>query len=436
MKLKELQEKRGSLVKAARDLIDSAKTEDGEVRALTADEKEKLSKLEADADGLNETIDAEMRQIARESQNRPQLSRGEQRDVEKFDIAKVLRHMDRAFRGQPSQLDGIEAEMLQQGESEAREARLDTRGIMLPEVIVAGFEKRDLSVTGGTTTQFGGELVATEKNGLLGDFYNASVLAANGAMVMRGLQGNVDFPRMTKASDPTKKAENANADELSPTFTSLSLSPKRLPAYIDISDQLLAQSSAVLEPFLRRELTNQLLDVQEVALFHGGGTNEPTGIAGTSGIGSVVGGTNGAAPDWADIIDLETAVSNNNAASGRLAYFTNSSVRGKLKQTPRIASTDSRFIWEGTEVNGYNTAVTNAIKSTLDKGTSTGVCSAIFFGNAADFVIGYWGGIMLEMVNDTTSAIAGQRRLVANTYYDGGVLRPKSWAAMLDALTA
>lgn len=430
MKLKQLQEKRGALVKQARELLDLASTES---RALTGEEITKLNGLETEADALNATIDAEMRQIAREAGSTATLSKQEERDLATFDVAKVLRHLHGG--GIIGALDGVEAEMVAEGIKEARSAGLTVKGIPLPQIICAR-EARDLSVTGGTTTQYGGTLVATTKQGLLGDFYNANVMAANGALVLTGLTGNVDLPRYTKASNPAKKAENAAADELSPTFTSLSLSPNRLPAFVDISDQLLMQSGAVLEAFLRREITSQLLDVQEIAFFHGGGTLEPVGIAGTSGIGSVAGGTNGLAPTWAHIVNLESEVANVNAATGRLHYITNSKVRGKLKQTAKVSSTDSRMIWEDGMLNGYTPLISNAVSSTLTKGTSSGVASAIFFGNVADFVIGYWGGIMLEMVRDTTGAKAGQSTLVANTYYDAGVLRPKSFAAMLDALTA
>lgn len=423
--LKTLNEKRGAKLQEAQNIRSAAETEK---RGFTDEERNALTGINSEIENIDKDIDLEVRSIANSSKKAPELSRQESRDVAKFDIAKVLRALHRGI----GNIDGIEAEMIQEGEREARAAGLIMKGICLPEMIC----NRDLSVTGGTTTQYGGELVATSKQGLLGDFYNASVLAQNGALVLRGLQGNVDLPRYAKATDPTKKAENAAADELSPTFASLSLSPKRLPAFIDISDQLLMQSSAVLEPFLRQELMAQLTAIQEVAFFHGGGTNEPTGIAGTSGIGSVAGGTNGAAPDWADMIDLESAVANVNAATGRLHYITNSKVRGKLKKTAKVSSTDSVMVWQGNDINGYAPLVTNAVSSTLTKGSSSGVCSAIFFGNVQDFVIGYWGGLMLEMVRDTTGAKAGQSTLVANTYYDGGVLRPKSWAAMLDALTA
>lgn len=439
--LKTLNEQRGAKLKKAQSITEKA---GAEARGLSDEERNELRGLNDEIAKIDEDLTEEVRNIGNLSKRTPELSQTEERDIARFDISKLLRHMDRVHRGQPSTLDGIEAEMLQEGEKEARGARVETRGMVLPEIIVRrqgidGRENRDLSVTGGTTTQYGGELVATEKVGLLDDFYNSSVMIQGGAMVLNGLTGNVDLPRYNAATDPAKKAENAAADELSPTFTSLSLSPKRLPAVIDISDQLIAQSSAPLMAFLRSALRSQLGAVQEKAFWHGGGTNEPTGVAGTSGIGDVEGGTNGSAADWADMIDLETAVAVDDALIGNLHYVTNSAVRGKLKQTVRVSSTDSMFIWDdraGNMINGYSPLVTNAVSSSLTKGSASGVCSAIFFGNLADFVVGYWGGLDLEIVTDKTLRAAGQRALVANVYYDAGVLRAESFAAKLDTLTA
>lgn len=440
MKLIELQEKRGALIKDCRELLDKAKSE---TRALTPEEHSRFEGMENDISALDSTLQAEMRHLARESQKPVNLSAGEERDIKRFDIGKIVRHLDAVHRGRPSQLDGLELEVSQQGQQDAAAAGVEVRGIMLPDFIARrsgiGTEYRDLSVTGGTSQQFGGTLVATEKRGLLDDFYNSSIMISSGAMVLSGLAGNVDLPRYNKAGDPAKKTENAAADELSPTFASLSLSPKRLPAVIDISDQLLRQTSA-LETFLRAALSTQLTAVQEKAFWHGVGTNEANGVAGTSGIGSVIGSTNGAAPDWADIVDLETAVAIDNALVGNLGYATNAKVRGKLKKTVVASGTSADMVWDrltpNTPLNGYSCGVTNAISSTLTKGSANSVCSAIFFGNFADYVVGYWGGIDLEIVTDKTLRSQGQRALVANLYYDGGLLRAESFAAMLDALTA
>jgi HK97 family phage major capsid protein len=182
-----------------------------------------------------------------------------------------------------------------------------------------------------------------------------------------------------------------------------------------------------------------MAEVREIAFFHGTGTSEANGIAATSGIGSVAGGTNGAAPTWSNIVALETAVDTNNALNGNQRYFSNGQIRGKLKTTARVSSTDSVMILdprEAGQLNGYGASFTNAVSRTLTKGSSSGVCSAIFFGDPSEYWIGYWGGLSLEMIRDKTNATTGLYTLVASTYYDGGVPRPAAWAAMLDALGA
>jgi HK97 family phage major capsid protein len=435
-RLKELNEQRGAKVKEASAIVEKARTEK---RAFTAEENTKLDGLHTEADAIGQTIIVEARQLSLEDR-RPVLSHTEQRDVARFDYGKLLRHLHRSAKGAGAvHLDGIEAEMIQEGETEARAAGVESAGLFLPRILVRGTERRDMTATGTTVTATpldqGGMTIATGKASLLDDFFNASIMRQAGATVLEGLVGNLDVPRIVAGTAPAGKTENAAADEVTPTTAKMTLSPQRLPAYIDISEQLLKQSSSAIEAILRRHLTAQMTAVQEKAFFHGDGTDEADGIAGTSGIGSVVGGTNGAAPDWADIIDLETAVDTDNALLGNLHYASNGQIRGKLKKTVRVSSTDSRFILDGNDLNGYVPLFTNAISRTLTKGSSS-VASAIFFGNFNDYWIGYWGGLSLELIRDKTLATTGMYSLVASAYYDGGVVRPVSFAAMLDALGA
>jgi len=424
------------LMKQVREILDFVGTQQ---RSLTADEETKIRAMEVDIDGLTASIDAEVRQMQREGAARstPVLNAGEQRDVNTFDFNKVLNHLYRSAKGGATVIDGIEAEMISEGETEARSAGISAGGILLPRLLVRR-ENRDMTASGTTTTtgDQGGMTVQVEKRGLLDDFFNASVMRLAGATVLEGLTGNLDLPRIVAGTAAAGKAENGTADEVSPTTAMLQLTPKRLPAYIDISERLLLQSSVAIETILRGHLATQMGATQEAAFFHGGGTNEANGIAGTSGIGSVAGGTNGLAPSLANLIALETAVDTSNALLGNLSYVSNGQIRGKLKGTPKVSSTDSRMLLDSDGlVNGYTPYFTNAVSRTLTKGTSS-VASAIFFGNFADYVIGYWGGVSLEMVRDKTNAITGIYSLVASTYYDGGVVRPKSFAAQLDALGA
>jgi len=435
MKLKELQEKRGSLMKQVREILDFVGTQN---RSLTADEETKIRAMEGDIDGLTASIDAEVRQMQREGAARstPVLNAGEQRDVNTFDFNKVLNHLYRSAKGGATVIDGIEAEMIREGETEARSAGISAGGILLPRLLVRR-ENRDMTATGSSGGE-GGNTIQVEKRGLLDDFFNSSVMRLAGATVLEGLTGSLDLPRLIAGTAAAGKAENGTSDEVSPTTSMLQLTPKRLPAYIDISERLLLQSSVAIETILRGHLSTQMGATQEAAFFHGGGTNEANGIAAAvvAAGNTYAGGTNGLAPTVTGLVTLETLVDTNNALLGNLHYVSNGQIRGKLKSTAINATYGDRFILgDSGLLNGYTPLFTNAVSRTLTKGSSS-AASAIFFGNFADYVIGYWGGVSLEMVRDKTNAITGIYSLVASTYYDGGVVRPKSFSAQLDALGA
>lgn len=433
-RLKELQEQRGVKLKEATAITALAQKEK---RNLNADELGKLDTLHGEIDGIDKNIQAEVRQQSLQSQKPVELSQQEKKDFSRFDFRKFLSglaHPDEAF-------DGVEREVVQEGRREVGESGINARGIMLPRSFVRRsnpWERRDMTATGGTTLQEGGMTIQTDKMGLADGFYDKLVLRQGGATVLEGLQGNLDLPRYVAPSEQAHKTENETAAELSPTTAMLSLSPKRLPAFIDISEQLIRQSSVAIETIVRRNIDQQILANCENKLINGGGTSQPSGILQTTGIGDVVGGTNGAAPDWADIVDLETEVAVDNADVGALHYLTNIKVRGKLKKTPRVASTDSMMIWDdraGGLLNGYSTLITNAVPSTLTKGGAS-TCSAIIFGNFADLIMAFWSGVSFELIRDSAAAKDGKYVLVVAIYYDGGVLRPQSFAAMKDALTA
>jgi HK97 family phage major capsid protein len=220
----------------------------------------------------------------------------------------------------------------------------------------------------------------------------------------------------------------------------VTLTPKTVAAYQDISRKTLQQSSVDVENLIWEDLATTLAIAIDYAALHGSGANnQPSGLATYVAAGTaakIVGGTNGAAPDWADIINMETEVAVDNADVGALAYITNPKVRGKLKQTAKVASTDSMMVWaEGQfPLNGYKAFVSNQVSSTLTKGTATEVCSAIFYGNWNDLLIGMWGG--LDLVADPYSlSTASALRLVAFQDCDIAVRYPVSFAGMLDALT-
>jgi len=316
--------------------------------------------------------------------------------------------------------------------SEAAAAKLgkQSRGFMVPTEI----QKRDLNVTTATA---GGNLVATD---LLGGSFidalrNAMVIDKMGTRMMTGLVGNIAIPRLSGTGTAYWVAENTAPTESDQTIAQVTMSPKTVGAFTDISRRLLLQSSLDVEAMVQNDLASILgLAIQQAAINGSGASNQPSGIL-TRVTASVIGGANGAAPTWANIVQLESDVAVANADVGTLGYLTNARVRGKLKTTSKVTSQNG-FVWDDgdTPMNGYRTAVTNAVPSNLVKGTSGSVCSAIVFGNFADLVIGMWGSLDL-MVDPYTGSTAGTVRVVALQDVDVQLRNVVSFATMVDALT-
>jgi len=294
--------------------------------------------------------------------------------------------------------------------------------------------KRDLLV--GTATA-GGHTVQTDllANKFIDILRANMVLNSLGITMLGDLVGQVAIPRQTSGSTGYWVAENGTITESQPAFDQVALTPKTCGAVVEVSRRLLNQSSLDVESFVLGDIAKNLgQTIQQAAINGSGSSNQPTGILNTAGIGSVAGGTNGAAVTWANIVDLESAVANVNADLGKMAYLTNTKQRGAMKKTVKT-SPSTEFIWRGgeTPVNEYNCLITNDVPSNLTKGSSSGICSAIIFGNFEDLVIGMWGGLDV-IIDPYTNSATGAVRYRAMQDVDIAVRHPESFAAMKDAL--
>jgi len=305
------------------------------------------------------------------------------------------------------------------------------RGFFVP----AEVQQRDLTVG---TAGAGGNTVSTDllASSFIDLLRNRMAVMQMGAQMLSGLNGNIAIPRQTSGATAYWVAESGAPTESQQAFDQVTMSPKTVGAFTDISRKLMLQSSLDIEAFVRNDLATVLALAIDLAAINGTGTNnQPTGILETSGIGDVAGGNNGLAPTLAHIIELETDVAVANADIGTLGYLTNAKVRGKLKQTFSNATYGDIPVWDGGEMNGYRAMVSNQVPSNLTKGSSSGVCSAIIFGNWADLIVGQWGTLDL-MVDPYTGSTSGTVRVVALQDIDVAVRHAVSFSAMLDALTA
>jgi HK97 family phage major capsid protein len=297
--------------------------------------------------------------------------------------------------------------------------------------------QRDLSV--GVAAD-GGNLVAT--NLMAGNFIdllrNESAIMQAGATYIPGLVGNVAIPRQTAGETIYWLAEGGTPTKSSATFDQVTLSPKTVGAYTEMSRRILKQSTPYAEALVIQSLAASIAQGIDTAAISGtGANNQPTGILNVAGIGDVAGGTNGAAPAWDDVVELETDVAVANADTNKLAYVTNSKVRGIAKRTFIDAGSGQR-LWDvrtpQAPLNGYRTVVSNTVPSNVVKGTSGAVCSSLIFGNWADLLIGMWGSLDLQ-VNPYSLDTAGAVRITSFQDVDVAVRHAASFSAMQDVLT-
>jgi len=358
------------------------------------------------------------------------------KEAKRYSIIKALRHLVAPGDAKAREDAAFEIEC---SKAAAERNGSEPSGILLPHDVLM----RDLTV--GTAAD-GGNLVGTDflSGSFIDALRNKMMVKKLGARTLDGLVGDVAIPKLSGGATTywVDGDSTTGPTESKQSFGQVALSPKTVGAITDISRKLLKQSSPSVDMLVQDDLSTVVALAIDNAALHGtGSNNQPTGVAATNGIGSVAGGTDGAAPDWDDIIDLWSAVAIDNADIGSLGYLTNPAVIGKLMKTDKGTDT-GKFVCdtfpnaEGfTNLAGMRCGASNQVSSTLEKGGSGAVCSAIFFGNWADLVIGAWGGLDLT-VDPYTGGASGTLRIIALQDVDIAVRHAESFAAMLDALTA
>jgi len=242
------------------------------------------------------------------------------------------------------------------------------------------------------------ELVFTESGELIDLLRTLPVVAQLGATFLPGLVGPVGFPRETAAATAYWVAENPGADVTESNLTTdvVTLAPKTLMGTTSYTRQLLAQSSTNVEQLVRRDFAAIHARALDRAALHGAGNaTEPAGIYAIAGVNShAVGG----APNFADIIDMQTMVAVDNALGGRMGWASTPGIAGKLMQTLVASAAGSAMIWTGTfedgRLGGYKAISSNQVSSTLGAGSEHG----LIFGDWSSLMIGLWGA--LEIIVD------------------------------------
>lgn len=374
---------------------------------------------------MSEREEAEAILKALDAANAKATRTAEEKAGRRFSFVKLIR--DIAETGHPQ---GLEAEICALGAEEARAYGRAVKGVAIPSCVL-----RDSSGQNYSTAADGGNLVQTAPVNYLEALRERLQVRKLGAKFMGDLVGTVPFVTGSNlvAAWLTEGAAPSAFNKIQ--FDKATMYPHRLQIKAAFSRELVKQTSLDVEALVRNELVAAHAAKLEEAAIKGSGTSgEPLGILSHTGIGSVAIGTNGGPITWAKAVELETAVADENAASDNMAYLTNARVRGAMKTTAKASNT-ATFICERNEVNGYPCAYTRLVPHDLSKGTSSGVCSAMIFGDFGNLYIGDWGGIEI-LVDPFTLADNGDIKVSLFAFNDVLVARPKAFAAIKDITTA
>ena len=285
------------------------------------------------------------------------------------------------------------------------------QGIMLPADVLRNW-KRDLN-SADEADLFGEDY---RGDAFIDVLRNASSVMRAGATTLNGLSGDVRIPKKLTASTAAWIAtEGGAAAESEMTVGNIAMTPKTLGAFTDITRQLMIQSSMDVERLVRDDLAQALaLAIDLAALEGSGAAGQPTGVLNASGVTKVAtfAGVN---PTFAEVVGMESAVANNNALMGNLAYISRSNMIGAMKTTEKATGT-AQFLTDGNTLNGYSLFSSNQ-----------GTDGNIYFGNWSDVLVGFFGGLDI-VVDPYTASTSGTVRIVALQSTDVAVRHGESFA--------
>ena len=373
-------DKREQLKKKAEDLISTAEKE---LRKLNDKENDELNSIKKEIADL----DNEIKNIENRNTKTNKV-------MAKFSLLKAINDV-----ANNRQLDERAQEVVSNGIAEMRKAGQSFTGqIVLPMEM-----RSDIQATVATAGQ---ENVAEDKLGILEPLRANLVLVNAGASYMTGLIGDVSIP-VYSGSNVGWAGEVSTASDGAGTFSEVTLSPKRLTAYIDVSKQFLIQDSNSAEEMLKRDIVAAISNKLEATILgsEAGSNTQPAGL-----FNGVV--ADSTAVTYKDIVNMEAELEDANVM-GNIKFIVSPSAKADLKTTEK-GNTDN-FLMEGNELNGYPVMCTSAV-------TGKGVIMA----NWSDLVIGQWGGIDL-VVDPYTQAANGKVRLVINAYFDAKPRRTEAF---------
>ena len=314
------------------------------------------------------------------------------------------------------QLTGLEAEMHQEAVTEARKGM---QGIGIPSFMT---EKRaiDQGASAIAPTSVGAYVDSLAQSGVYSrvGLNNLGTVAADTVLPIAG------------GSTVAWAAEVAAAADGGADFGKVTLTPKRLTGYANLSNVILAQNGTAAEASVMNDLGRNMATQIDAAMFGSANVaSAPTAIVQTAGTltftESAAGGAAGLASDALEAIQT---IADNHGLDGNLAFVNNWAMYSGLKSAAQVASVYPAYVDD--KLMGYNGYFSSA------PATAGGppITSADgLFGDFARVYMATFGPSNI-LVDPYSRATNNEVRLVMNNHMDWGVASGASFVKYTSVL--
>ena len=392
----ELKELRNDIISELEVIKETATAEE---RDLTTDENDNMDSLLKKADDLSAKIE------------RAEKVETEIRKSVKFAGTPVQKvNTDKATRGwslfkainevrNGGQLTGLEAEMHQEAETEARKG---LQGIGIPTMMK---EERAIDQTnsGIAPTSVGAYVDSLQASGLYNrvGINDLGTVAADTVLPIAGGSAVAWATEVGAAADG-----GANFDKVT-------LTPKRLTGYADISNVILAQNGPAAEASVMRDMGRNMATQIDAAMFGSASvTSAPAAIVATTGTLTFVEAAFGAGSIASDMLEAIQTIADDHGLDGNLAFVNSWELYSAIKKEAQVSSTYPLYVDD--RLAGYPGYFSSA------PAKSAGASGDGLFGDFGRVYFAQFGPSNI-IVDPYSAATTNEVRLVMNNHFDWGV---------------
>lgn len=399
----EIQDKKSQLFARCEEIINTCKME---IRSMTDEEKaefegnkKEILNLNEELRKLQEELDSYSMQDVEEEENKTNNTRKTNKKMKKrFSLLKAINAVVNN-----RQFDEETLAVLDAGKREFDKSNISTAGV----ITLPSRETRTIAVTGNTAEH--DDIIEIDMQSILTPNYANLVMSKAGMKVVNGAQGDLKFPIISKSSVGWED-ELGTATSGDPTFSSVTITPRRLTAVISVSKQLIAQTeSQGVEEAIMDSIRKAYEDKVEASILSdfSGDTKQPQGIFGAGDAETTL-------TDWASVCDFEATLEDADV-NGEKVYICSPKAKAKLRAMDK-GGKHTELVYENGEVDGTKVYTTSNVPA-----------KKLLYGDFSNYVLAQFGGFEL-LVDQVTLAHQGQIRLVINGYLGFAPLRKTDYA--------